>query len=194
MAFLQHLITPVALVLVLRWLWKSASRERATLESGRQVFRPTNAVRFLLILFAVLFAGLAVFAAFLLDKHGNWWVTYLFLGFFLLVLFSYPPVLTIEVEGVGSRSRFGNEKKLRWEDISSLQYNAGNRYFTVRALDGRKITHSGFNADADLFREEIQRRTRLPIKVAQPGLWKNETVEIPYDERDLREVDDIDDI
>ena len=105
----------------------------------------------------------------------------------MLVLFSYPPVLTIEVGGVGCQTWFGNARKeLRWEDIFSLY-----RYFTVRALDGRQITHSGFNADADLFREEIQRRTRLPIKVAQPGLWKNETVEIPYDERDLREVDDI---
>jgi len=121
MAFLQHLITPVALALVLRWLWKSARSERAKLESGRQIFRPTNAVRFLLTLFAVLFAGLAVFAAFLLDKRGSWWVSYLFLGFFLLVLFSYPPVLTIEVDGVGCRTWFGREKKVRWEDISSLQ-------------------------------------------------------------------------
>jgi hypothetical protein len=135
-----------------------------------------------LILFAILFAALAVVSVALLHKPGSWWTPYLFLGFLILVLLSYPPLLTIEVDGVGCRTWFGKEKKLRWEDISSLHYNAGNRYFTVRALDGRKITHSGFNADAKVFREEIQRRTRLPVAVAQPGLWKTETVEVQYEQ------------
>ncbi len=36
-------------------------------------------------------------------------------------------VLTVETDGVGSRSWFGNEKKLRWEEISTLHYNAGSK-------------------------------------------------------------------
>ena len=182
MRLLQHLLTTAVLALVLRWLWKAASSEKAKVESGRQVFPATKAIRFLLILFAILFAALAVVSLLFLHKPGNWWVPYLFLGFSLLVLLSYPPVLTIEVDGVGSQTWFGEGKKVRWEDISSLHYNLGNRHFTVRTLDGRKITHAGFNADANLFREEIQRRTRLPVKVAQPGLWKTEAVEVPYDQ------------
>ena len=134
MRLLQHLLTTAVLALVLRWLWKAASSEKAKVESGRQVFPATKAIRFLLILFAILFAALAVVSLLFLHKPGNWWVPYLFLGFSLLVLLSYPPVLTIEVDGVGSQTWFGEGKKVRWEDISSLHYNLGNRHFTVRTL------------------------------------------------------------
>jgi hypothetical protein len=182
MELLHYLITTALLTLVLGWLWKAARAEKAKVEAGRQVFPPTKAARFLLILVAILFAALAVVSVALLHQPGSWWIPYLFLGFVLLVLLGYPSLLTIEVDGVGCRTWFGREKKLRWEDISRLGYNAGNRYFTVRALDGSNITHCGFNADAQAFREEIQRRTRLPVEVAQPGLWKTETVEVSYDQ------------
>ena len=112
---------------------------------------------------------------------------YLFLGFLALTLCIYPPVLSIEVDGVGSRSWLGGEKKIRWEDIASLRYNTGNKLFTVCANDGRKITHAGFNAEPGLFQHEIQQRTRLGIKVTQPGTWKAETFEVPYEEVEAEE-------
>jgi len=129
MRFLPHLITTVVLAVVLRWLWRAARSERATFQSGRQVFPPTKAIRFLLliIMFAIMFLALAVASVLLRDKPGGWWVPYFFLGFVSLVLLSYPAVLTVETDGVGSRSWFGNEKKLRWEEISTLHYNAGNK-------------------------------------------------------------------
>ena len=182
MGVLHYLITSALLAIILRWLWKAARTEKAKVESGRQVFPATKPIAFLLILFAFLFAALAVASLLLVHEARNWWVPYLFLGFALLVLLAYPPVLTIEVDGIGSRTWFGKEKKVRWEDVSSLHYNAGNKYFTVRAIDGRKITHSGFNVDPNGFRDEIQKRTRLPMKFAQPGLWKTETIEVPYDQ------------
>jgi len=111
-----------------------------------------------------------------------------FLGFVVLFLFAYPPVLSIEVDGIGSRSWFGREKKIAWQDVASLHFNAGNRQFTVRANDGRKITHAGFNADPGLFQAEIQRRTRLPIKITKPGTWKSEAFEVPYEEHEAEEA------
>jgi hypothetical protein len=54
--------------------------------------------------------------------------------------------LSIEVDGIGSRSWLGREKKIRWEDVASLRYNTGNRLFTICAKNGCKITHAGFNA------------------------------------------------
>jgi len=62
----------------------------------------------------------------------------------------------------------GREKKIRWEDVTSLRYNTGNKQFTVCANDGRKITHAGFNAEPGLFQNEIQKRTRLPLKLTRP--------------------------
>ena len=117
-----------------------------------------------------------------MRKPDEWWVPYLFLGFLALNLCIYPPVLSIEVDGIGSRSWLGREKKIRWEDVTSLRYNTGNKQFTVCANDGRKITHAGFNAEPGLFQHEIQKRTRLPMKLTRPGTWNSETIEVPYEE------------
>lgn len=90
-------------------------------------------------------------------------------GFLVLSLFGYPPVLSIEVDGVGLCSWLGHEKKIRWEDVSSLRYNTGKQQFAVCANDGRKITHTGFNAEPGLFQNEIQKHIRLPMKITRSG-------------------------
>jgi hypothetical protein len=178
----RHAVTVTILSLVLRWLWKASASSKTKLESGSYVFAPTRAVRFLMLFFGVVFAGLSLVSLYFLDKSGGRWALSFFLGFLLLVMLSYPPVLRIEVAGVRSRTWYGREKNVRWEEISALQYNVGNGYFTVRGVDGCKITHSGFNADPAFFREEIQRRTRLPMKVKRAGVWKPEIVEVGFDE------------
>lgn len=92
------------------------------------------------------------------------------------------PFCPIEVDGIRSRSWLGREKKIRWEDVTSLRYNVGNKVFAVTANDGGRISHVGFNAEPGLFQHEIQKRTRLPIQVTRPGAWNSETVEVPYKE------------
>jgi hypothetical protein len=188
MEALRHVITAVVLALVFSWLWRSSRIEQAKLESGRKIFPPTRAIRILTALCGVVFTTLFIVSWISIRKPTEWWVPYLFLSFVAIVPFMYPPVLSIEVDGVASRTWFGREKKIRWEDIASLHYNTGNRQFTVRANDGGKITHFGFNADAALFRHEIHERTRLPMKVARPGTWKTETIEVPYEEAELSDT------
>ncbi len=98
-----------------------------------------------------------------------------------------PPVLSIEVDGIGSRSWFGRERKSRWEDVASLHFNTGSRQFTVRAGDGRQISHAGFNADPGLFQDAVHSRTRLPMEITRPGTWKSETFEVPYEDFEAEE-------
>ena len=143
-------------------------------------------MRIVMPMIAILFAAMVVLSAIFLRELRNWWVPYLFLAFAVLPIFAYPPVLTIEIDSITCRTWFGAENKIRWEDIASLHYNIGNNQFTVRSKDGRKITHAGFNADGELFRQEIQKRTRLPLKVAQPGLVKAQVIEVPYEETPAR--------
>lgn len=181
-SFLQHAITAALLALSLGWLWRVASRQRSHFESGRTVFPATKAAQFIMIFTGVLFAGLTIGASFLVRKPGEWWIPYLFLGFVLLVPFGYPPLLTIEVDGVESRTWYGAVKKIRWEDIASLHFNSGNNHFAIRAREGGKIAHAGFNADPWGFRTEVQKRTRLPLQVSEPGVWKMRTFEVPYEE------------
>lgn len=156
--------------------------EHASVEAGRTVFLPTRAVRILSVLFGVAFTSLFLWSWFAVRKPDEWWVPYLFLGFVALSLCISPPVLSIEVDGIGSRFWWGREKKIRWEDVASLRYNTGNKVFTVCANDGRKISHAGFNAEPGLFQNEIRKRTRLPMKLTRPGTWKAETYEVPYEE------------
>jgi hypothetical protein len=182
MGALGHLIIAAAVGVVLRWLWKSSIIERANFEAGRTIFPPTRAIRIFIVIGAVAFTSFFLGSWFALRKPDEWWVPYLFLGFLALTLCVYPPVLSIDVDAIGSRSWTGREKKIRWEDVASLHYNTGNKQFTVRASDGRKITHAGFNVDAAQFQYEIHKRTRLPMKVTQPGTWKSKTFEVPYEE------------
>src|SRR5689334_13569754 len=179
---LRHLLTAALLALVLNWLWKSSRAGKAKAEAGRKIFGPTRGIQIVTVVCGVLFAALVVGSAVALRKPSDWWVPFLFMAFLALVPFMYPPVLTIDVDCVSSRAWYGSEKKIRWEDVGSLHYNTGNNQFTIRSHDGRKITHAGYNADPDGFQKEIQRRTRLPLKVAQPGTWKTETIEVPYEE------------
>jgi hypothetical protein len=187
MGALRHLLIPVVIGVVFRWLWKSSLNEHARVEAGCTVFPGTRAIRALAVTLGVAFTALFLWSWFAARKADEWWVPYLFLGFLGLSVCIYPPVLSIEVDGVGSRSWLGREKKIRWEDVASLRYNTGNRQFVVCASDGRKITHSGFNAEPGLFQYEIQKRTRLPLKLTRPGTWKSETIEVPYEDVETEE-------
>jgi len=182
MGAFRHLLILVVIGVVFRWLWNSSVNERASVEAGRTVFPPTRAIRILTVLLGVVFTSLFLWCWFAQRKPDEWWVPYLFLGFLALDLCIYPPVLSIEVDGIASRSWTGREKKIRWEDVASLHYNIGSKQFTVRANAGRNITHAGFNADQGQFLHEIHQRTRLPLRVTKPGTWKSETFEVPYEE------------
>lgn len=182
MGVLRHLLTLAVIAVVFRWLWKSSLNERASVEARRTVFPPTRAIRILVVFLGLAFTSFFLWSWFAVRKPDEWWVPYLFLGFLVLILFIYPPVLSVEVDGIVSRSWLGHEKKIRWEDVAGLRYNTGNKQFIVCANDDRKITHAGFNAEPALFHHEIQKRTRLPIKITKPGTWKAETFEVPYEE------------
>jgi len=178
----RHILTAAVLAIIFRWLWKSSAIEKATVESGRKIFPPTRAIRLLASSLGIVFAVLLLWSSYSVHKPEERWVPYLFLVFLALVPLMYPPVLTIEVDGIGSRTWFGSEKKIRWEDIAGLYYNTRNKQFSVRDNNGRKITHAGFNVDGEMFRDKIHKRTRLPMKIARPGTWKTETIEVPYEE------------
>lgn len=180
---LRHLIVLVVIAAVFRWLWRSSLTDRASLEPGRTIFPPTRAIRIVLIVCGTAFTAFFLLSWFASRKPDEWWVPYLFLGFLPLVLFGYPPVLSIEMEGIGSHAWWRRETKLiRWEDVASLHFNTGNKQFVVRAKDGRKITHGGFNVEPGQFMHDVHERTRLPLKITKPGTWKSETYEVPYEE------------
>jgi hypothetical protein len=71
------------------------------------------------------------------------------------------------------------ELVIRWEDIIEIEENTGNQAITVKSRQGKKIQHLMHAAPQD-FKRMIQRRTKLPLTVATPGIWKVEKTQIPY--------------
>jgi hypothetical protein len=171
----------VVIGVVFRWLWKSSLNERASVEAGRTVFPPTRAVRSLAVLFGVAFTSLFLWSWLAVRKPMSGGCHFCFLvlsrSVYAFTRRSYPSRWTALDRILG----WDVKKKIRWEDVTSLRYNSGSKQFTVCANDGRKITHAGFNAEPGLFQNEIQKRTRLPMKLTRPGTWKAETIEVPYD-------------
>jgi hypothetical protein len=180
MGALSHLIVVAVVAVVFVWLWRSSLKEQAKFEEGRMVFPATRALRILTVFMGLAFTAFFIWCWYSPRKPEEWWVPYLFLGFLALDLCIQPPVLSIEVDGIASRSWLGHEKKIRWEEIAGLRYNTGNNQFVVLANDGRKITHAGFNVDQVRFQREIRKRTRLSVNVKIPGTWKAKTVEVPH--------------
>jgi len=188
MGLFRHLLTLLTVAVVFRWLRTSSLTERANVEPGRTFFPPTSATRILTVVGCVGFTVL--FLCFWLALHNpdEWWVPYLFLGFLPLMLFGSPPVLSIEVLGIGSHAWWRREKQMiPWEDVASLHFNTGNKQFIARAKGGRKITHAGFNAEQGQFMHDVQERTHPPMKVTKPGTWKSETYEVPCEETEAEE-------
>ena len=90
--------------------------------------------------------------------------------------------IRISSEGVHYESWGWYRRFLRWEDIVELEHNTGNNAITVRARDGKKIVHQLHAAPED-FKRMIQERTRLPLTIATPGVWKVDKKQIPYEPR-----------
>jgi len=115
-AFVQHLL-PLAVLAVhwilFRWLWTRSSITKATIESGRTIFPPVREIRILFAFIAFVIAALLIWCSLTLQP-SEWWLPYACLALLMAVPFMVPPVLTIDVEGIVSRTRLGYEKKIRW--------------------------------------------------------------------------------
>jgi hypothetical protein len=127
----------LAVGILFRWLWTRSSITKATIESGRTIFPPVREIRILFAFIAIAIATLLIWCSLTLQP-SEWWLPYVCLVLLVGVPLMIPPVLTIDVDCIVSRTWFGYEKQIRWEDIASLDYNVGNKYFTVR---DRKVSN-----------------------------------------------------
>src|SRR6266566_1752069 len=147
MRFLPHLITTVVLAVVLRWLWRAARSERATFQSGRQVFPPTKAIRFLLliIMFAIMFLALAVASVLLRDKPGGWWFHISSWDSFHWFCSAILPYSQSRRTGLDLVRGLVTKRSCDGRRFPPCITTLATRYFTVRALDGRKICGRHFH-------------------------------------------------
>ncbi len=178
---LRHALTAIVIAIVLRWLYGAAAKEKPGFESGLTKFAPSKAVKALMGICVVGFGAAAIASAYALSGKPGWWASLLFLGFALLGAVGMPPVITIDDRGVTSTHWFGKTTCIPWNEITSLEYNIANKTFTVRSKSS-KIQHTGFHIGSQQFRDAVQRRTKLPMKMKSPGTWRSNVTEIPYTE------------
>jgi len=151
-------------------------------ESSRTTFRPSSEIRIFFIVLTGVVAGLLVWCSISLEP-GEWWLPYACLGMLFAIPFIYPRVIIIAVEGIESRALLGSVKRIRWENVSALEYKAGDRDFAALDKNGLKIVHTLFHVDGNLFQRLVRERTRLPTKVILRGFWKRRKVDLPHSAR-----------
>jgi len=176
----RHLVPILVVVahgVIFTWLWRRSVLAKPELEPGRITFAPLPEIRILLLVSGVVASAMVIISLLALEKSRQAWVPFLFLGLLALISLAYPAILTIDVDGITSRTWFGREKKIRWEEIVSLSYNTQAKQVTVKATDGRKITHA-FQAAPLVFLSEVRKRTRLSVKITS----QTKTTEIPFEE------------
>ncbi len=176
---LQHALTAIVIAIVVRWLYGAAAKEKPGFETGLTKFGPSKAIKGLMGICVVGFGAAAIASAYALRGKADWWVPLIFVGFALLGAFGMPPVITIDDRGVTSTHWFGKSTCIAWNEITSLEYNIANKTFTVRSKSS-KIQHTGFHIGSQQFRDQVQHRTKLPMKMKSPGTWGSTTTEIPY--------------
>lgn len=89
--------------------------------------------------------------------------------------------IRISQDGVHYESWRWLRRFIRWEDIVELEHNTGNNAITVRGRDGKRIVHQLRAAPED-FKRMVQRKTKLPLTIATPGVWKVNKTQVPYQE------------
>lgn len=87
-----------------------------------------------------------------------------------LLIKSSPILLT--ADGIHGEGMWGRRAFIRWSEIKELRYAKGNNLTTVVGENGARIYRAGFNADPEGFRQEMKIRTKLPLTVIEPGLFR----------------------
>jgi hypothetical protein len=154
---------------ILRWVYTRSAQGKAVLEDDSIVFPESIVVPI------VRWSGLFFFSAlaFVSWTYGRSLLgTLLSAGFAVLAFFARGDSIVINRDGISGASTWGRRTALEWSDVVSLEFNTGNHNTLVIGKNGAKVCHSGFHLDKARFEEEVKRRTGLPIKVIQPGIWK----------------------
>jgi hypothetical protein len=75
-------------------------------------------------------------------------------------------------EGISGPSIWTRRTFILWSQVKEIEFNKGSRVTKVVGINGSKVYHSGFHADPERFRQELKQRTKLPLKVVEPGSLK----------------------
>jgi hypothetical protein len=122
---------------VMGWLGRSRMKQRVDRDSTLE--HPTSTLIIGAICFT-LFAGLAIVSNVFANKTTTWWTTGIFVAFALL---SVPILVDYFVakhrfssEGLHYTKFRGGKKYLGWNELESIHYSPGMKWFVLKARNG----------------------------------------------------------
>jgi hypothetical protein len=89
--------------------------------------------------------------------------------------------LRIDDDGVHQDGWKPFQRKIKWTDVVAAEFNTGDQSLTVVGRGGKKVVHRGHVA-REQFLHEIQNRTKIPLTIVKPGLYKMNKTIVPYSE------------
>ena len=164
------------------WLRTRPKARKATIEPGQMIFQPVQEVRSFFLLTAVLLMLFLVWCLISCEPTEQWLV-YICVALLVALGWLYPRTLIIETQAVISRNWFGQEKTMRWEDVTELDYAMDKNSLTLMDRENRRIVHHLIHPEPLLFRNTVRERTRLPLKITHRKSLKQKTIALPYRDR-----------
>src|SRR5688572_4105607 len=123
---------------VMGWLGRSRMKQRVEREAST-LEHPVSTLVIGVVCF-VLFAGLAILSNVFANKTTAWWTTAIFVGFAVM---SIPVVVDYFVakhrvsnEGLHYTKLSGAKKYLGWNEVQSVHYSPGMKWFVLKSSKG----------------------------------------------------------
>jgi hypothetical protein len=169
MSTLVTVLISAAVPAILRWIYARSAAGKAISADDSTVFPESKVVP------AIRWSGLILFSA---AASASWFygrsllATACFGVFTVVSFFARGDPITVNHEGISGASTWGRRASLPWSEVVSVVSNKRNGTTMIVGKNGAKVCHSGFHLDKARFEQEVKRRTGLPMKVIEPGVWK----------------------
>ena len=197
-------LSALLMSLIMGWVARSRMRPRPV-RTERQLRHPTSTLIIGLAGF-LLFAAIAVVSNLFANATTSWWTTGIFVGFVLMAL----PITgdyfaarhEVSEEGLRYGRLIGSGGLLRWDEVKSVRYSPGMKWFRLESQPGVVVRLSVMLMGLPVFAtlllararsDAIDPETRLILQATAegnpPSVWSQTGCETTYSARSSRSVE-----
>ena len=201
---LRWTLSALLMSLIMGWVARSRMRPRPV-RSERQLRHPISTLIIGLAGF-LLFAAIAVVSNVFANATTSWWTTGIFVGFALMAL----PITgdyfaarhEVSEEGLRYGRLIGSGGLLRWDEVKSVRYSPGMKWFRLELQSGVVVRLSVMLMGLPVFAtlllararsDAIDPETRLILQATAegnpPSVWSQTDCETTYSTRSSRSIE-----
>ena len=151
--------------LVVTALLSNARRRKSRRKGNTNVFDGSAMLRALLVVFIIGFAAAALYVS--VNPPRSVLGTTLFAFIALAGLFGFPSPIFLGPKSVEQHFWWGGNITMNWNDVVHVEFHKGPTTTVIRDHKGRKIIHSGFHCDTQLFLDLCQKNAHTTAVISQ---------------------------